>query len=436
MTIAPTGLAYRALARAAYAALPLARAFHPKLARGDRERRAALARWLAWAERAREPERPLLWCHASSVGEGLQAEAVLGILRSRHPEWQIVASFFSPSAERLARRLPVDHADYLPYDLPGPTTALLDALRPTALVFAKLDLWPELATTAARRGVAIGIVAATVSPVSGRLRWPGRILARPGYQAVNRAAAVQPEDAARLESLGTPGARIDVAGDPAVDSALRRAAAVDPADPLLELGAGAPTLVAGSTWAADEAALIPALVRVRATHPGARLLLVPHEPTPGHVAAALERAQRHGLAGARRASEGGPPGSLVVVDRVGVLMTLYGAGSIAFVGGGFGRRGLHSVLEPMAHGRPVLFGPHWASSWAAGRALETGAAREVRDAGELAARWLEWLDDDDARARAGASARALVERGRGAAEANAAMVERLMRRESGTAGGA
>ncbi|MGE0552645.1 MAG: 3-deoxy-D-manno-octulosonic acid transferase [Gemmatimonadales bacterium] len=434
MTIAPTGLAYRVLARAAYAALPLARPLHRKLAQGDRERRAALERWLAWAERAREPVRPLLWCHASSVGEGLQAEAVLGILRSRHPEWQIVASFFSPSAERLARRLPVDHADYLPYDLPGPASALLDALRPRALVFAKLDLWPELATRAAQRGVAIGIVAATVSPVSGRLRWPGRVLTRPGYRAVSGAAAVQPGDAARLESLGTPSAGIEVAGDPAVDSALRRAA-VDPADPLLGLGAGAPTLVAGSTWAGDEAVLMPALVRVRASHPSARLLLVPHEPTPVHVSAALDLAARHGLTDARRASESGPPGSLVVVDRVGVLMTLYAAGSIAFVGGGFGRRGLHSVLEPMAHGLPVLFGPRWASSWAAARALETGGAREVRDADQLAARWLEWLDDDDARARAGASGRALVEEGRGAASANAAMVERLMGRESETAGG-
>ena len=94
-------------------------------------------------------------------------------LRRLLPDAQYLYTHFSPSAESLARRLPADAADYLPYDLPGSSERLLDALRPSLLVFAKLDLWPELATRAANRGVPVAMVAATVSPGSGRLTLAG-----------------------------------------------------------------------------------------------------------------------------------------------------------------------------------------------------------------------------------------------------------------------
>ncbi len=73
-------------------------------------------------------------------------------LRRLLPDCQLIYTHFSPSAEALAHRLPVDAADYLPYDLPRPAERLLAALAPDLLVFAKLDLWPELATRAAARG--------------------------------------------------------------------------------------------------------------------------------------------------------------------------------------------------------------------------------------------------------------------------------------------
>jgi 3-deoxy-D-manno-octulosonic-acid transferase len=93
----------------------------------------------------------------------------------------------------------------------------------------------------------------------------------------------------------------------------------------------------------------------------------------------------------------------VVVDRLGVLAQLYTAADAAYVGGGFGRRGLHSVLEPAAAGAPVVFGPRHRSARAAGELLRLGAAREAADAAALRAVLADWLDDpvakDDAAER-------------------------------------
>src|SRR3989454_4320038 len=118
----------------------------------------------------RDPKRPLVWVHAPSVGEGLQAKPVLETLRAERPQWQLVYTFFSPSAERLARTLPVDLTDYLPFDRPGDVAAALAALQPSALVFSKLDVWPELTLAARRDGTRLGLISATVALDSSRLR--------------------------------------------------------------------------------------------------------------------------------------------------------------------------------------------------------------------------------------------------------------------------
>jgi 3-deoxy-D-manno-octulosonic-acid transferase len=426
-----TSWSYRAAVRLGVALAPVLGLVDRKVGDGHRRRRGAADRLAWWATSGRDRTRPLVWFHAASVGEGRQAESVLLELRRLVPACQVVYTHFSPSAEPLARRLEVGAADYLPYDRPTSAERLLDALAPDLLVFVKLDLWPELATRAAARGTGVALVAATVSPGSGRLRWPARSLLRPGYASVGAAAAIAKADAERLVSLGVPADRIRVLGDPRFDSVAARVAAVAPDDPLLRVGGGAPTLVAGSTWGPDEAVLLGAFARLRARHADARLVLVPHEPTPDHLVAIDRRAAAFGLPAPIRLSAGEGPAPLLSVDRVGILATLYGAGTMAYVGGGFGRAGLHSVLEPAAWGVPVAFGPRWRDSRDAALLLEAGAAAALAGAGEAAIAsllevWEGWLTGEERRRAQGARARAVVADGLGAARRSAEMLAGLI----------
>lgn len=422
-----TPVLYRVAARLGSALAPALSPLSAKLAAGHRGRRGAGQRLAAWAEQSRDHSRPLVWFHASSVGEGLQAESVLLQLRQIHPEAQYVYTHYSPSAETLAGRLPVDAADYLPYDLPAAAELLLGALAPSLLVFSKLDLWPELATRAANRGVPVAMVAATVSPGSGRLRWPGRVLLREGYRAVTLAAAVSDDDAARLTRLGVGSDRIRVLGDPRFDSVGQRISGIGRDEPLLHLGRGAPTMVAGSTWPGDEAVLLEAFARLRAGRLDARLILVPHEPTPRHLLSVEAAARGAGLPAPVRLSVAPGPAPLVLVDRVGALATLYGAGTMAYVGGGCRRAGLHSVLEPAAWGVPVAFGPRWRQSRDAALLLEAGAAQALTRKGvpggeELYRIWRGWIENEGRRSTQGERARSVVERGRGASRRSAEML--------------
>jgi 3-deoxy-D-manno-octulosonic-acid transferase len=424
-----TSPVYRALLRVGTLVAPVASP-GAKAAEGHRGRRTAAARLIAWARAHRDRARPLVWLHASSVGEGLQAESVLGELRRLHPDAQYLYTHFSPSAAALASRLPVDVADYLPYDLPASAERLVAELGPDLLVFAKLDLWPELATRASAAGATVAMVAATVSPRRGRLRWPARRLLRPGYEVVDAAAAIAEDDAARLARLGVAPERIRVLGDPRFDSVLAKLRATPGEAPLPSLG-GPGTLVAGSTWPRDEMVVLGAFVRARSRRPDLGLVLVPHEPTEAHLRGVERTASSLGLPRPVRLSHARERVPLLLVDRVGVLARLYGAGDLAYVGGGYGRAGLHSVLEPAAWGMPVAFGPRWQSSRDAELLLSADAAKALpSDPGEasqaLAEWWLAGMADPAVRQAVGGRSREVVERGIGAARRSAELLAELI----------
>jgi 3-deoxy-D-manno-octulosonic-acid transferase len=211
-----------------------------------------------------------------------------------------------------------------------------------------------------------------------------------------------------------------------------RVRGVPPDEPLLRFGRGAPTLVAGSTWPADEAVILKAFAALRRHRPDARLILVPHEPTPDHLARLEQTAQAAGLPLPLRLSAAEGPAPLLLIDRVGILATLYGAGTMAYVGGGFGRAGLHSVLEPAAWSLPVAFGPRWRNSRDAALLLDADAATALgaysteRAAAALLRRWESWLADESSRRAQGQRAREVVEQGLGASARSGVMLAELI----------
>jgi 3-deoxy-D-manno-octulosonic-acid transferase len=423
---------YRSAATAAWVLSPLFDVGDSKVARTVRARFAAGQRLIEWAREHRALARPLLWMHASSVGEGLQARAALEALVARRPDLQVVFTHFSPSAEALAARMPADYAGPLPWDAPSEIEPVMKAVQPGAVVFTKNDLWPVLAAAARARGARTALVAASLHDGSSRGRWPMSGLLRSTLAALELCAAISDDDAKRLAGAGVPSQVLDVTGDPGVDSAAARAAAAAPAAPHLRPfhEDRRPTLVAGSTWLADHEALLLALSSGRPRFPRLRVVIAPHEPNEGEVRR-LEasfggthwRTTRLSQVESTRALD---DTDVVIVDRVGVLAELYTIGDVAWVGGGFHRAGLHSVLEPAAAGLPILFGPIHGSSRAAADLLALGAARVAKHPNDTVEALSLWLDDDAARRSAGEAGRRYIAAHLGASERTAELISRLI----------
>ncbi len=366
------------------------------------------------------------------------ARAVLESLRALRPDLQAVYTYFSPSAIGQAQGMPADVSGYLPWDVRAELGELLAAVRPTVLAFTRTEVWPALTSAAVAGGVPTVLCAATLSPGARRRRPLARRILGPTFASLSEVLAISAADAERFLELGVTQDRIGVTGDPSVDSAWTRVRAADPQASYLRPFAGhpAPILVAGSTWRSDEAVLIPTLASLGARLGRAALttVLAPHEPTPRHLERLERELCRAGLVVQRLADverRGAvEAGTVVVVDRVGVLAPLYTVGAVAYVGGGFHGAGLHSVIEPAAAGLPVVFGPRHTAARAAGDLLGVGGAELVSDGTALAALLEAWVREPGLRMAIGAKALGYVEGHRGAARRTAeALAQYMPRRE-------
>lgn len=409
--------------------LRLGSPLHAKLRRGLAGRQATVAEFERWGSAQRDLARPLIWLHAPSVGEALMAQAITGALRQGRPELQVAFTHFSPSAERIAARVGADVHGYLPWDTRTAVRRALRALKPGVIAFVRTEVWPVLAREARQVGARLALVNAVLPRGSSRLRATARLLLRPAYQRLDAVGAVTEEHARHFTLLGIPGARTRVTGDARFDQVwamYRQRAAFADAALLVERlrDPAVVTVVAGSTWPADEARLLPAFALISAVVPS-RLLIAPHEPEEPCLARLERTLDGLALGHARLAKVESRPGRLpavVLVDRIGVLAHLYAAGDIAYVGGGFHLAGLHSVVEPAALALPVLFGPRHANAREAAELAVGGGGAVVTDTEVLAGLLLHLARDAGARARAGRAAADYVRSELGGAARNAQLI--------------
>jgi 3-deoxy-D-manno-octulosonic-acid transferase len=395
-----------------------------------------------WSERlGRLPEslvrrcrgREVLWVHGVSVGETLAAKPLLAELRRRRPGAVILLSQVTETGREVALKAGADGLFFLPLDLPWIVDRVLDQLRPRLLVTIDTELWPNLLWRAGRRGVKIALANGRISDRSYRridlyrLGW----VYRWSLSHVDRLLMQSERDAARARRLG--GGDVRVIGNLKSDEQFPEVDAARLAhwQATLGLGAEEPVLLAGSTGPGEEAILLEAFATIAARYPAARLVLVPRAvERAGEIGAlvtaagfrAVRRSELPARAAECRASR-----AVIVVDTIGELAELFAVGTVCFVGRSLVKLGGSNVLQAAAQARPVLSGPY-VSNVADSVALLTdaGVCRIVRDAGELAAATLAWLDDDALRTAVGERAQAVVLAGRGAtARTVAALLELL-----------
>ncbi|HSJ24222.1 MAG TPA: glycosyltransferase N-terminal domain-containing protein [Longimicrobiales bacterium] len=423
-------LVYRSVARLAPLALRVAAPFDDKARRGVAGRRDTLASMLDWAARHRDPDRPLVWLHAPSVGEALMAQSILGAVREIRPETQAAFTFFSPSTERMAGRVGADWHGYLPWDIEADIGAALDALRPSQVAFVRTEIWPVLLAAARDRRARVVLVNAVLAESSSRNGRGARFLLGHAYSRLDALGAVTAEDGRRFTRLGVPEELIRVTGDARFDQVWQRIAGLEARPLLTRVAATSGSwLVAGSTWEPDEAVLLEGLTRLRERGAPWRMIMAPHEPSSDHVTGLERRVEQAGLSHARLPAledTGLPAADVLVVDRVGILAELYAVAHVAWVGGGFGSAGLHSVVEPAALGVPVLFGPRHGNAGEAARLVAAGGGAQVSSTSDLVEVLQNWTRPSGGPSPAGtaaaAAARAFVSGQLGGARLNAELI--------------
>jgi 3-deoxy-D-manno-octulosonic-acid transferase len=389
------------------AGAPLVRGHLRRRARRGREEESRLGERLGRALRAR-PAGRLVWLHAASVGEALSSLPLIERLRAEWPDFTLLLTTGTvTSAGLMAERLPagVIH-QYAPVDLPAAVEDFLAHWRPDLGLILESELWPNLLSAAARRGVELVLVNGRISADSYRSWRRCRPLARRLLGGFALVLAQSPADRERLEALG--------AAAPRCLGNLKFAAAAPPADAdaLAALAgqlSGRPCWLAASTHPGEETIAARVHRVLAAKTPDLVTVIVPRHP---------ERAQRIvetlARSGARaqlrsRTPDIGPGTGIYLADTMGELGLWYRLAQVVFVGGSLVAKGGQTLIEPARLGAAILTGPDTSNfAQVAEDMRAAGALGQVGDGRVLAAEVDRLLADPGARSAMGRAAETYV----------------------------
>jgi len=419
-----TALLTLALFGVAFPLLPILRLFSRRL-------RAGLPDLLGQASSElksfNSPDGPLIWLHGVSVGEVNAMRPLLAGLRARGYRKFYVTST-CPEGVARARELSEGgdiYPAYAPLDLPRCVGRILDELRPALILAFEVDVWPNFALAAARRGIPLHLLNARVSPKTFRFFRLLSPLSRLVFGSLAGACAQTENDAASLAALGVNPDRLAVTGNLKFDIGAPAEVSPGVLERFLQTARRSDrlvTLVGGSTHPGEERMLLECalLLVARGVTAADDMQVVLAPRSIGRADELLRLGRDLGFdasAFTNRTARGLASPRLLVVDRFGVLPELYRLASAAYIGGSQGGAGGHSLIEAAAAGAPLLFGPDMRNFRLLAEALVADdCAATVRSAAECADRIAALLADPARREGISRRLVAFHQANRGAAE--------------------
>jgi 3-deoxy-D-manno-octulosonic-acid transferase len=380
--------------------------------------------------RVRENDgRPTVWIHAVSVGEVLAISGLVDALRRALPGYRVVVSTTTHTGQKLARqRFGENNVFFFPLDFALCIRPYVRALRPKLVVVAETEFWPNFLRVLKTTGARVAVVNARISDRSfPRYRaWRG-LLSRV-LRFVDLFLAQSDEDARRLREIGAASNRVQVSGNLKFD--------VKPPDEvpviatlrgMLAGQSAGGVIVAGSTVEGEEQLVLKAFTEVLRSYPGATLVLAPrHKERFESVHAMLESSA---LKWSRRSvltESSELAGSVLLLDSLGELASVYAIADVAFVGGSLVARGGHNILEPAHWGVATVVGPHTENFRDIINIFRQANAVRVVEPEGLAATLLDLLGNHAERLALGERARAVTEQQMGATQRTLAALQGLV----------
>ena len=380
---------------------------------------------------------PRVWLHGVSVGEILAAVPLVQELKKLLPQAGIIVTTGTETGQALARKhfTPMGAlVCYFPLDFPWAVSRYLRHLQPQVFVALESEIWPNFLTQAHQAGVRLGLVNGRLSDKSFRRFVKYRRYLIDILNYIELFAAGSPQDYERYQALGLPPERLHFTGNLKIDRLLQAREPEKVAafrDILLldrESLSQPPVFLAASTHPGEEDVVLETYKALRAPYPPPLLLLAPRHPErapelgrllktfelPFHLWSRLKSGQE------TRSQ------SVVLIDTIGDLFSLYGLADVAFVGGSLVPHGGQNILEAAAWGLSPIYGPHLDNfRWAQAILDEARAGTMIRDVPGLIAAIRHLLDHPEERRAEGQRAQNALIPHQGAARRQAELIMEL-----------
>ena len=296
-------------------------------------------------------KQPIIWIHCASYGEFEQGLPIIEKLKSEYPHHQIWLTFFSPSGYIHRKNDPAaDFITYLPFDSLKNANQFLNLVQPKLIVFIKYEFWYNYLQEAKQKNIPTLLVSAIFRPNQIFFQFYGGFYKKMLSLFTN--ILVQDKSSYDLIKTTLPNLSVEITGDTRFDRVVSTANTVTKFDWIQKMNADK-IIIAGSTWQEDHTILAKACLSLKKIN----WIIVPHHVDPSSI----NQCKTHfpsaiTLTELQNSHQHFTSPTIIIIDQIGILRNLYQYAFISYVGGGFGKEGVHNVLEPAAFGKPVIWG--------------------------------------------------------------------------------
>lgn len=359
--------------------------------------------------------KKVIWLHAVSVGEVNAAREWIKLFLNEYPEWIIALSTTTPTGQTIADSLVTDRlvVFYAPLDLSFVVNRVLNFVQPKIVLLMETEIWPNLISHAHKAGIPIGIINGRISPRSFERyywisSWMRSILNKLSFclvQSERDQNYFQKLGMASEKIISTGNMKFDVNGQ-TVHRSFSRPKGIN-SDSLI--------LVGGSTHWDEEKKLLSVYKRLRGIFPNLKLILAPRHPERlSQVQTAVQEFNFHCClySDLERRSD---PYEVLLINRMGVLASLYSIADLVFIGGSLVQHGGQNPIEAADFKKPILHGPNVINFQDVYRVLdEQNAAIQTISEDELYQQSKKLLEHPELRMEMGARAWASIQSMKGA----------------------
>jgi 3-deoxy-D-manno-octulosonic-acid transferase len=323
----------------------------------------------------------MVWFHCASLGEFEQAGPLIDKVKAKGERLRVLVTFFSPSGYEIRKNYEgADFVFYLPVDTKGSVGKFLDIVKPSLVFFVKYDFWYNYLCELNKRKIPTYLVSANFRQEQFRGMYGSYLKKVLGFFTK---IFVQNEFSQKV-LIEKEISNVVVSGDLRYDKVSESALHPKKISTIEHFKGESKILIGGSTWPQDEAILGAWDLRLGAW----KLILAPHQIDDAHIMKIIflfPHALRYSQISKEPVStalDKLQTAKVLIIDNIGMLSNLYQSADIAYIGGGFGA-GIHNILEAVAFGVPVIFGPNHQKFPEAAEIIQQGGGFSIANADDF-----------------------------------------------------
>lgn len=335
-----------------------------------------------WKNAFNNSNDKLLWFHCASLGEFEQGRPLIEYYKINNPDYKILLTFFSPSGFEVRKNYPsADYILYLPADTTKNVDFILNTINPKALFIVKYEFWYHLINAAIEKKIPIY----SVSAIFRKNHFIFKNYSKKYQELLKKMDKIFVQDADSKTRLQQIGIESVVSGDTRFDRVLQNASQKNEITFVKRFKSKSKLLVIGSAWKEDIdilATTINNLYLNKLSIGEIKVVIAPHEINDENINYIKKKISKNILLYSQAQNRDLSLFEVMVIDNIGMLMSIYAYADFVYVGGAFGK-GLHNTLEPAVFGMPLFFGKNYHKFREAIDLVSLGGAIAIENAKEF-----------------------------------------------------